>query len=78
MLDLTTLDNRLDALQASLPAMKAQAEAESMGGFWVRFAGEADVLEDSAGPHASHVAQRIREMLAGVGLPQEPDGEDVI
>ncbi|WP_343368521.1 hypothetical protein AASM09_16365 [Stenotrophomonas maltophilia] len=41
------------------------------------FAGEADVLEDEAGPHASHVAQRIREMLAGVGLPQEADDEDV-
>jgi hypothetical protein len=40
------------------------------------FAGEADHLEDCAGPHAVHVAQRIREMLIAAGLPLVGDIED--
>lgn len=75
MLDLTTLDNRLDALQASLPTLRAQAEDE--GDLMMAIAGEADYLEDNAGPHAGHVAQRIREMLASEGLGVEEDEEDV-
>jgi hypothetical protein len=76
MLDLTTIDNRLDALQEALPTMRAQAEDE--GDFWMAFAGEADHLEDCAGPHAAHVAQRIREMLIIAGLPLVDDIEDVL
>lgn len=75
MLDLTTLDNRLDALQASLPALKEQYPEP--GEFIIAFAGSADVLEDQAGPHAAHVAQRIREMLTAEGLDPEADIEDV-
>ncbi|MCO7473021.1 hypothetical protein [Stenotrophomonas maltophilia] len=75
MLDLTTLDNRLDALQDALPTLRAQAEDD--GEFWMAFAGEADVLEDNAGPHAPHVAQRIQEMLAALGLSPDEDHEDV-
>lgn len=36
------------------------------------------VIEDRAGPHAAHVAQRLREMLIAAGLPLDEDIEDVL
>ena len=64
-LDLPELTRRLDALEASLPALIA--ENPSPADFWPAFSGEADLLEDEAGEHGEYVAGRVRDMLAAHG-----------
>ena len=64
-LDLPELTRRLDALEASLPALIAANP--SPADFWPAFAGEADLLEDEAGEHGAFVAGRVRDMLAAHG-----------
>lgn len=64
-LDLPELTRRLEALEASLPALIA--ENPSPADFWPAFAGEADLLEDEAGEHGAFVAGRVKAMLAAHG-----------
>lgn len=66
MLDLTTIDDHLDALQAALPQMLQDYPEQP--DFLNAFAGETEVVEEQAGPHAEHVYARIAEMLQDVGL----------
>ena len=56
----------LDDLEASLPAMVAAHPEE--GDFWSAFAGQADLIEDEAGPHTEEVQARIYAMLARAGV----------
>jgi len=66
MLDLTTIDDHLDALQSSLP--KKLEDYPDQTDFLNAFAGETEVIEEQAGDHAEHVYARISEMLQEVGL----------
>ena len=66
MLDLSTIDDRLDALQAALPQLLE--DYPDRPDFWNAFAGETEVIEEQAGDHAEHVYARIRDMLQDLGL----------
>jgi len=66
MLDLTTIDDHLDALKSSLPRMLQDYPEQA--DFMNAFAGETEVVEELAGLHAEHVYARISEMLQDVGL----------
>lgn len=69
------LDQRLDALEASLPGMIAEYPDD--GDFWMAFAGEADCIQDiTPSAHCKHFHERISEMLGKHGrhlisLPDE-------
>jgi hypothetical protein len=64
----------LDVLQNQLPKMIEEHPDDA--DFWPAFAGEADVIEDSAGEHAAHVHSRISCMLGSAGLiPSDNEGE---
>ena len=63
---LNELNGLLDHLEAQLPTLIADNPDD--GDFWAAFAGESDVIEDSAGDHAAHVRGRIDHMLASAGL----------
>ncbi|MBP2480127.1 hypothetical protein J3A72_000419 [Stenotrophomonas sp. PvP093] len=56
----------LDKLEQEIPTLQRQYGEQ----FWSAFAGEADVIEDNAGPHGDYVATRISEMLARHGLDE--------
>lgn len=73
MLDLTTIDNRLDALQAALPRLLQDYPEQCE--FWNAFAGETEVIEEQAGDHAEHVYARLRDMLRSANLlpASQPD-----
>lgn len=63
--DLDELNARLNALEASLPAIIEQHPAPS--DFWAAFLGQADALEAQAGEHREAVAARLAAMLAQHG-----------
>jgi hypothetical protein len=65
----------LDELEAKLPGLIAEYEQD--GDFWNAFAGEADVIQDSASADdAAYVSGRIDCMLGAQGLiPSENEGE---
>lgn len=65
MTDLADLNSQLDALERALPTLIA--DNPDPGDFWMAFAGEADLIEDQAGDHATLVSQRIADMLARHG-----------
>jgi hypothetical protein len=68
------LDAMLATLETNLPKMINEYPDD--GDFWSAFAGEADIIEDSAGEHAAHVRSRIDCMLGSAGLiPSENEGE---
>lgn len=60
------LTRLLDDLEADLPAMVAAHPEE--GDFWSAFAGQADLIDDEAGPHKEEVQARIDAMLARAGV----------
>jgi hypothetical protein len=62
MSNLAPLMAKLDALEAALPALRADHPDD--GDFLTAFAGMADVIEDQAGEHASMVSGGIDGMLA--------------
>lgn len=66
MITLTELVSRLDALEEALPDLRSEHPDE--GEFWSAFAGQADEIEDAAGPHSAMVGARIDTMLARVGI----------
>lgn len=66
MLDLTTIDDRLDALEAALPQLLE--DYPDRADFWNAFAGESETVEEQAGDHAEHVYARIGDMLRAAGL----------
>jgi hypothetical protein len=71
---LTELDAMLDTLEQHLPTIIKEHPDDA--DFWPAFAGEADVIEDSAGAHAAHVRSRISCMLGSAGLiPSDNEGE---
>ena len=60
--DRKKIDDALRKLEASIP----QLQRDYGDDFLVAFAGEADVIEDNAGPHAAYVASRLQRMLPHV------------
>ena len=56
----------LEDLEADLPAMVAAHPEE--GDFWSAFAGQADLIDDEAGPYKDEVQARIDAMLASFGV----------
>jgi len=66
MLDLTTIDDRLDEIQAALPRMLE--DYPDQVDFLNAFAGETEVLEEQAGRHAEHVYARISDLLRSAGV----------
>jgi len=66
MLDLSTIDDRLDVLQHALPQLLE--DYPDRAEFWNAFAGETECIEEQAGDHAEHVYARISEMLEASGL----------
>jgi hypothetical protein len=69
------LDKLLDVLEAMLPDLMKDNPDD--GDFWAAFAGQADVIEDSASADdAAHVRGRINCMLGSKGLiPSDNEGE---
>jgi len=66
MLDLSTIDDRLDALERALPRLLE--DYPDRADFWNAFAGETEVIEEQAGDHAEHVYARVREIMQAFGL----------
>lgn len=78
------LDTMLDQLERDLPGMldRNQLPADSRHSesrpdeltFWREFSVRANEVRDAAGPHdLVHVDGRIQQMLASVGLSEEPN-----
>lgn len=64
------IEQALDALEAKVPQL--QAEYPDEDDFWSVFAGEADVIEDSAGASdCDYVSQRIDAILAAVAKSRQ-------
>ena len=66
MTNLDALIAQLDELEAELPILVVAHPNE--GEFWAAFAGQADLIEDEAGPHTEEVQARIDAMLARAGV----------
>ena len=68
------LDKLLADLEAELPAIEAETDAD---GFMETFAREAEIIERAAGPaDVEHVRSRVSCMLASRGLiPGDSEGE---
>lgn len=66
---LPELKEALVALEAKLPRLRE--DYPNAGDFWPIFAGEADVIEDSAGEHKRFVSREIERMLDATRAPAE-------
>jgi len=66
MNDLANIIAQLDALEASLPDLRADHPEEDE--FWMAFAGKDDVIQDNAGEHSAMVSKRTDDMLVKHGL----------
>ncbi|GHD72616.1 hypothetical protein GCM10007164_20470 [Luteimonas padinae] len=65
MVTLEALTAQLDELENRMPQLIEDYPDD--GGFWMAFAGEADVIEDQAGVHSQMVGKRLEAMLAEYG-----------